>query len=54
MKVYVVTYLQSYDGPIFEGVFASEEQAEAYIKSVAPGYEQGSHFYDIEEYEVTE
>lgn len=52
MKVYVVLWMQSYDGPLFEGVFNTQEQAEAFVeKKAGLPYKQTSNYY-IEEHEL--
>lgn len=49
IKVYVVNWLQSYDGPIFEQVFGTHAQAKAYIDSHSHVVAQ---LYEIDECEI--
>ena len=49
IKVYVVNWLQSYDGPVFEQVFGTKEQAESYVNSHSKVV---ADLYEIEECEV--
>ena len=52
MKVYVVLWTQSYDGPLFEGVFRTREQAETFVKNETSSPYTQSSFYEIEEHEL--
>ena len=50
MKVYVVIFLQSYDGPIYSSVYATEAEAQSYIES--QGGPRDQEWYEIIEEEI--
>lgn len=52
MKVYVVTWNQSYDGAIYQGVFATEEEANAWIVQDNGGVPPNPQVYEIIEEEI--
>lgn len=51
MKVYVVCFLQSYDGPLYEAVFSSYDKARQFIEQ-ASQYKTDEEWYSIEEEEL--